>query len=809
MEKSYNELLGEMSKKAVQIKFAKKNQSLINLLKKKNDTLSSERNTLHKENLLMKKKILSCDNITCQNEENIKNKDLIIENLQKRNKNFIKLVKDKDNIIEEQSKTIKELNDIIKNKNEKLKIMMNISKEVNKENKINIKEFTKQAAKTMTTIKNNNNKNRNHSFDFNTQFNISNNKSSFEDFEKTFKNNKTYVSLAEALNEDIYIPNNLNEISKEFLVNMNFKNELIKNELFSGLIREANFVKYFQKIFEKISKNKKDTMNLFPNILKLKKKYLNVIKENYKLKTILLKVSKDNNEMQKLKEKINKKNKLIKNKFLEKQKELNHLKNEIKSLNIVLSNSNLNAIQNYKCINNNNTNNNFRHISLNNFKKRVKSIGEINPNQNWNTLPTLDHINSNEPNINNIDNSESKLIIANSPKIKEKRINKKICQRKTGKKKIIQNIYKLSGSEIINYNNSLEFNKPYKTETTLSTYFVNSKKTNKNNNNEIDKNKFINNSNFKKDISSLQTEINNIIIKSSLNNKNHNITDIKKEKSEKNKKPMFTKIKINNYINKKSNKHNREIITDRTHKKINSLSILSFQENNKSNNNINYCSQVFQSKEKEDFNKNKTMIESIKKYKMYTIFNYHFFFNLFLQINSNIFDSFELNKYRQIYNLSNINSIYLTFKQICNDLKNKTDEMNLKINKSHTLTECNFREKKTLKNEKKNIINKSFRIFNERIISLKKFEFEFINMNDYIKNYLVSQEITIKIMYNSGKKNIKFEPIEKLFNLFEDCLSYRINEMNENIIFNRKLLIKLFKIQINCLFLSFEYNYNL
>ena len=62
-------------------------------------------------------------------------------------------------------------------------------------------------------------------------------------------------------------------------------------------------------------------------------------------------------------------------------------------------------------------------------------------------------------------------------------------------------------------------------------------------------------------------------------------------------------------------------------------------------------------------------------------------------------------------------------------------------------------------------------------------------------------------MYKTKKRNIKFEPIDKLFNLFEDCLSYRINEMNENIKFNRKLLIKLFKNQVNCLFLSLEYKF--
>jgi len=78
-------------------------------------------------------------------------------------------------------------------------------------------------------------------------------------------------------------------------------------------------------------------------------------------------------------------------------------------------------------------------------------------------------------------------------------------------------------------------------------------------------------------------------------------------------------------------------------------------------------------------------------------------------------------------------------------------------------------------------------------------------MDEYIKNYLIAQEATIHLMYKMGKKNIKFEPIDNLFNLFENCLSYRINEMNDNIKFIRKLLIKLFKNQINCLFLSLEY----
>jgi hypothetical protein len=239
---------------------------------------------------------------------------------------------------------------------------------------------------------------------------------------------------------------------------------------------------------------------------------------------------------------------------------------------------------------------------------------------------------------------------------------------------------------------------------------------------------------------------------------------------------------------------------------------------NFSSNDINtQTSQILQRNEKEYFNRyknvsvtdnnnNNTYYEIRKKKN--NIYNIDFFADFFLKINNNVFGVFEFTNYKQKYDSQNIENVYLSFKKICNELKNKTDETNLKINNSYYLTNKNFKDYHSSKNERREFIDNSFKIFNERIISLKKFEFEFINMSEYIKNYLVSLEITIKIMYSKDKKYLKFEPIEKLFNLFEDCLSYRIDEMNENIIFNRKLLIQLFKNQINCLFLSFEYKFN-
>ena len=242
------------------------------------------------------------------------------------------MLKDRESIIDDQNKKIKELNEVINSKNEEMKILMNISKEINKENKINVKELTKQAVKTIKAFQNNNNKNinanrnNNHSVDFNSKIFLSNNKTTFEDFENIFKNNKGTFSLEDTINEMLYIPDNLNKISKEFLVDMNFKTELIKNELYSGLIREKQFIDFLKSIFGKIFIDNKGFLNLFQDILKFKNKYLNLMKENYKMKKILSKSNisikynnnKDNiSEMEKIKENIYKNNILIKNKFME------------------------------------------------------------------------------------------------------------------------------------------------------------------------------------------------------------------------------------------------------------------------------------------------------------------------------------------------------------------------------------------------------------------------------------------------------------------------------------------------------------
>ena len=108
-------------------------------------------------------------------------------------------------------------------------------------------------------------------------------------------------------------------------------------------------------------------------------------------------------------------------------------------------------------------------------------------------------------------------------------------------------------------------------------------------------------------------------------------------------------------------------------------------------------------------------------------------------------------------------------------------------------------------NSKRAMINSSYKAVNERILKLKKFEFDMIILNEFIKNYMVSQESVIQIIFNSNNNVIQFEIIENLYKLLEDGLNFKIEEMNDSVIFHRKLLIKFFKNQKNCLGLSLEY----
>ena len=684
MEKSYNELLDELNQKTIEISEAKKTQSMMNVLINKNKPELSidDKKLLYKQNLINKKKILSCGNIKQKNEKSkLKDMNEIIGELKNKNLIYIKIIKDKDSIIEKQIIKIKELSDFINKLNEKNKISEN-------------------------------------------------------NYENIFDKKNASLSLVNLLNDNENISDNLKDkIPEEISINMNLKNDLIKSELFSSLIREYHFKNFLKKIFDKINISK--LIHIYQYSIENKNNYISIIKENHLLKKtnrILFK------NLLELKEQININNKIVKTKCINLIENINtnsNISNKIKKINeIKMKNKNSNIFNNREL-----------------FKIKENTI---NSQRVLNTLPNFEENNFNEFKMDKTN------IIQNDSINNYKKINNNLINTSSNryKKRILK--CKNIEADIILKNNSLEFD-TNKIEGNLMQDKFNStnvsllnNKNSKNNANKIN-------------IFKLHKEYNNIISKSVAQS---NINDPQDEIPKNN--INFFKISNANISKKNLPKKNQNEIIQ---------------------------------KEKE--NKN-IKIETKKNLILHnTFFTCDFFINMIYKTNEGIFMKEELDKYNQIYNLTSYENIYLTFKKTCNELKIMTDEMNLKINKSHNINSSNILNEPKIDydDKQKDILDGSFKVFNERILKLKKLEFEFINMNEYIKSYLISQETTIRLMYKEGKRNAKFEPIDKLFNLFEDCLSYRINEMNENIKFNRKLLIKLFKNQINCLFLSFEYKF--
>ena len=85
----------------------------------------------------------------------------------------------------------------------------------------------------------------------------------------------------------MYISPGVKSISKEFLMDMNFKTELIKGKLFTGLIREMQFVKFLQQIFVKLNINDAESIKaICKKTIELKTNFDNLLKENDYLKKI-------------------------------------------------------------------------------------------------------------------------------------------------------------------------------------------------------------------------------------------------------------------------------------------------------------------------------------------------------------------------------------------------------------------------------------------------------------------------------------------------------------------------------------------
>ena len=336
IEKINEELVQESKYSKTAINNFVKTNNEFNKLKKQNEELNNEIIKLKNENYDLKNKNQKIVNSNNKNIDEIDNYKIIINDSNIRLNNFVDMIKEREKIINEQTKKINELREIINKKDEEIKILYKFSKEINKENKHNVQEITKQAINTIKVL----NHNRNHSFDPNIKINknnksdtkilIKNDKTTFSDFIPIFKNNKASFALKDAINSLLYIPDNIdnNIISKEFLMDMNFKTELLKSELFASLLRESKIVNFLKDLLNKMNLNgdnklikssNENANNIYYLIIKMINNLKKILNENNYLKKInlALKASLNNKNLlnEKIKKDVRKNMKKIKNKI--------------------------------------------------------------------------------------------------------------------------------------------------------------------------------------------------------------------------------------------------------------------------------------------------------------------------------------------------------------------------------------------------------------------------------------------------------------------------------------------------------------
>ena len=238
-----------------------KNQSEYEKTIKQNELLKQELIRIKGNMNYYKSNFSNITNDLNKLEKNNKSKELIIKDLKIEGDKCVNMLQDREMLIEAYSKKINELNNIINQKNEQLKLMVHFSKEINNENKSNVKEITKQAVKTIkvfyNTLNNKDNKNQVNFIEIknsNIQNNCGNNTNLISNlFDNKLNSQKCSMHLIDALKDLLYIPEQgVSYINKEFLIDNNFKTCLLKTELFSSLIREYNLYNFFKDIFGKL-----------------------------------------------------------------------------------------------------------------------------------------------------------------------------------------------------------------------------------------------------------------------------------------------------------------------------------------------------------------------------------------------------------------------------------------------------------------------------------------------------------------------------------------------------------------------------
>ena len=881
-----------------------------------------------KENLnYYKSNFSSATNDLNKLEKHNKTKEMIINDLKIEGDKCVNMLQDRDLLIESYSKKINELNSIISQKNDQLKLMVNFSKEINNENKSNVKEITKQAVKTIKVfyntlnnkdnknqvnfieIKNNNNLAKDANNDINNDLMILSNL-----FDNKLNSQKCSTLLQDSLKDLLYIPEEgANFINKEFLIDNNFKTSLIKTELYSSLIRENNLYNFLKNIFGKLDTASVFNTGIHEKVMKMndfkfqffqmKLMFENYYKENSvlknKLKELKLYIEKLKNDMdkknKKYKEKINELMNLIElnenNLTNEKNKDsvknnIGKLKNEISNLN-----SQMDKINNEKY--NLTEKNKEKDDLINNLKKEIEKLNlkinslRTNPlaENNINYLEKRENSTQTDNDIINMkeymngSNSFSrnkkernKYYLTTNKKTLEIQSNERFTYYLESMKKENNNdneIIKEKENLSLNYITPIKINKNVNNNINNNInekYEINSfsKLTNLDNILEVQQNSDLNNmcqinnnkihnSSFKEDFKKELNESNfitvankNISISKSfsiLTNKIEHVKNIilsvkekiKKMKPEKKISP-HNLFKVLNHIEKYItyifiylNQSNGEILSI-----LPTVSIIynliskyiykkPFQMYNDMQDNIYNFDYGYPNKENYQYEIN-NQIEDIKfdssssNTSKENIIPYPNIQELkqFFDVNKKIFSSSELIKYRNMYINLSISQIIKVFKETCNNLKKTIHNLrqSYKINNASEYSDFSETTNSKLKSQKEYGGEcEDYRIVNEKILNLKKFEFDFKILMELLKNYLVCFEIVVrkiekeKIGRNKANLIQLGQEVNIIYNLFEDVIYYKIDELDDDIIFNRKVILKLVQNHKEFLTIMFDLRY--
>ena len=828
---------------------------------KQNESLKNELEKIKKEKINLKSNLNNKTSEFNKKEKEYNESNILLNDIKSKSENFIVMIKEREKIINECNNKINELTNEIERKDEQLKLMVNFSKNLNNENKSNVKELTKQAVQTIKLFYSNLNKNNDIFEDENSNKIFISDRDDFnlKNLENEIISNKQKCSfkLQEGINSHLFIPNNNKALTKEFLVNMNFKTELLKYELYSSLIREFQIVNFLKEIFRKIEFDNNDESfnNITNKIIILKNEYElsekgkeKLLLENINLKErvkeldlYVMKMKNDfSDKLKKMKDKIESiinaygvKIQMCNNKYVQLK---NKYLNEITLLKSQINNDNIEISKLKATLNNNNLNNQIPlqdNYILNNNNNDVS----FNPK----TIDEETNTPNNYFNINNFDKYNS---------IKNNSISKPIS-------------FKLSPSQSlkdIKYQNDFDneqFNNNYNNSYLNFNSNINSipqNETIRNNNNESfnEKNykiKKLENEKLKDEISRLKEEIINLLNEMNKlreNSNNNKENDIQRKCNN----CIYTENKINDFINevplsqfkdikrfylnfeKELKKFEtkllnlitqisymkQQISSERIEKKnissvnfsdlINDiqklLNILSNIYNKNMNDNsskipilekiLNFMNNIIYQQIKNESSESDSSTNSDYTEKKKNIDNQ--LNNIFTKINISSFSTSELRKFHFIYDNKSLEEIVQIYIEKCETIKNHLNNIKLNFDTELTDNEENYVYGNN-KNDGNIFLSSSYKIVNEEIIKLKKKEFEHESLVELIKNFLIAEEIIFK---RGKNKEIIYQFSDKIYQIFEQTCNYKIDDFEDIGIFDRKLSIKLlsiYKLQLN------------